>query len=120
MMDSFIPSKKGRPWDQKTISKKNLTLYLSESTLKSVEKFAARFDLCKSSIIELALRISNLEVIRSIPLFNGLKFYDSDMELLKNIMKKTGAKTISEILHVCQYSWIIKEIRKEIENMHKA
>ncbi|NLE00942.1 MAG: hypothetical protein GX640_13835 [Fibrobacter sp.] len=120
VLDSFTPSRVGRPKSKKPSSKVRVTLYLSEITINSIETYAKRFSTSNSSVLELALLISHRELNSSIPLFDGTKLYESDFELLQNVLKKAGAESITEFLYACQYPWIIEPIKKEIEATRRA
>ncbi|NLG17620.1 MAG: hypothetical protein GX556_09855 [Fibrobacter sp.] len=115
---SFSPSKRGRPWHkQSASSKKRLTLYLGSSIVKEISKVSVRFDISRSNVIELALKLSEKENANKSPLFIAdpqLKFLENDYTLLKSLMKETGAEFVGEFLSACKYSWILKEIRKVI------
>lgn len=116
ILRSFAPSSRGRSWNRVPKIKKSIGLYFSEITIQYIENLAKHFSLSNSSTIELTLLISHRELNSSIPLFDGTKLYESEFELLQDILKKTGAESISEFLHACNYDWIIQPIKKEIED----
>lgn len=120
VINSFIPSRVGRPWNKDPEPvKKALTVYFFPLSFKKMQKFSERLAISVSSMVELALLIADNKETNDnkIPLYLSdpqLKFNEQDYCLLKKLMKDTGAEYVSEFLSGCNYSWIIKEIKKSI------
>lgn len=124
IVKSFIPSRVGRPWNKDPVPvKKALTVYFFPLSFKKMQSFAEILSLSVSSMVELALLITdNGDSNNSkIPLYLSdphLKFYEQDYCLLKKLMIDSGAKCVGEFLTACNYSWIMKEIKEVIsENL---
>ena len=111
----FVPSKVGKRCPQ---PKKLVTLFLSGYIHSEISACAKKFSLSKSSLIELAVRLANRHINNGIPLF--MKFYDSDISLLNELIQKTGASDVTEFLIACKYPWVIDAIRKEVVSMHNS
>lgn len=120
LLSTFSPSKRGRPWDKgPSEKKKSITLYMPESIFKSISKFAKSFGQSNSSIVELAILLDQDELIVGIPLsnkFRNMSITDLELATLLKRVEDSGADDISEFLYVCQYSWVMDVIRKEINS----
>jgi hypothetical protein len=117
ILSHFVPSKVGRPWSAGKSLKVAVSLFLSDILNKEITFYAKKYSLSKSSLIELAIRISNKDLNNGIPLF--IKFHESDKLLLNELLLKTGATTVTEFLTACNYNFVLDIIRKEVKSLQQ-
>ncbi|MBN1292346.1 MAG: hypothetical protein JXB48_10950 [Candidatus Latescibacteria bacterium] len=111
-LKTFYPTKRGK---NKTVQEKKVfTFRFSDEIKDAIHSIGERYAFCNSSVVELALRIAYNKLFES-QSFSNIVFSENDAELLRKIMKLTGASTVTELLNACQYKESVKVIKEYMD-----